>query len=238
MLSLERVVLDMCQEYSLKSTEAEADIQFYFVISYSALNFSENIQLFFAIFPKNSNSNSIFYPSMEYLTTKILYHHPNWKHVASLNSKGRLTVLASLTSLRLHWAMENRAGIGYLPRLPYKRKNTKCKMKSTLKFRFLYQQQWPAKQTVSSILNFFEDNEVVSKGLFCNNSLIYMYIYIYKNYIVGRRWVQYFYHHLKCMEVPYIWCICIINAFTSLFCDTKLLWCYWNHYWSNLWRLY
>ena len=58
-----------------------------------------------------------------------------------------------------------------------KEKNTKCKMKSTLKFSFLYQQQWPAKQTVSSILNFFEDNEVVSKGLFCNNSLIYMYMY-------------------------------------------------------------
>ena len=68
-------------------------IHFYFVISYSTLNFSKNIPILLCSFP---NSNSIFYPSMEYLTTKILYPHPNWKHVASLHSKRWLAVLASL----------------------------------------------------------------------------------------------------------------------------------------------
>ena len=31
---------------------------------------------------------------MEYLTTKILYPHPNWKHVTLLHSKRLLAVLA------------------------------------------------------------------------------------------------------------------------------------------------
>ena len=47
----------------------------------------ENIQFYFAVFQKYSNSNSNFYPSMEYLTIKILFPHPNRKHVASLHYK-------------------------------------------------------------------------------------------------------------------------------------------------------
>ena len=77
----------------LTEVKRQTDIHFYFVISYSALKFSENIHFYFTVFQKNCNSNSIFHPSMEYLTTKILYSHPNWKHVAALHSKRRLVVL-------------------------------------------------------------------------------------------------------------------------------------------------
>ena len=45
---------------------------------YSALKFSEIIQFYLVVFQKYSNSNYILYPSMEYLTTKILKPHPNW----------------------------------------------------------------------------------------------------------------------------------------------------------------
>ena len=55
-----------------------------------------NFIFYFAVFLKNSNFNSIFYPLMEYLTTKILYSHPDWKHVATLHSKRQLGVLTSL----------------------------------------------------------------------------------------------------------------------------------------------
>ena len=50
-----------------------------------------NFIIYFAVFQKYSNS--IFYPLMEYLTAKILYSHPKWKHVASVHSKRRPTVL-------------------------------------------------------------------------------------------------------------------------------------------------
>ena len=52
-----------------------------------------NFVFYFEVFQKYSNSNSISYPLMEYLTTKILYPHHNWKHVVSLYSKRQLTVL-------------------------------------------------------------------------------------------------------------------------------------------------
>ena len=46
------------------------NFQFYFVISYYTLKFSNNIPILLCSFP---NSNSIFHSSMKYLTTKILY---------------------------------------------------------------------------------------------------------------------------------------------------------------------
>ena len=39
-----------------------------------------NFIFYFEVF--QNYSNSTFYPSMEHLTTKILYPHPNRKHVA------------------------------------------------------------------------------------------------------------------------------------------------------------
>ena len=55
-----------------------------------------NLIFYFEVFQNYSNSNSIFYSSMEYLTTKILSPNPHRKHVASLHSKRRLVVLALL----------------------------------------------------------------------------------------------------------------------------------------------
>ena len=59
-----------------------------------------NFIFYFEVFQKYSNStlqfyqfNFIFYPSMKYITTKILYAHPNWEYVASLHSKRRFAVL-------------------------------------------------------------------------------------------------------------------------------------------------
>ena len=49
-----------------------------------ALKFFKNIQFYFKIF--QIYSNFIFYPLMEYLTTEILYYHPNQKHVTPLDS--------------------------------------------------------------------------------------------------------------------------------------------------------
>ena len=72
-------------DYYIVTMEVKGDIQFYFVI----------ITFCFEVFQKYSNSNSIFYPSVQYLAAKILYLHPSWKHVASVHSKGQLTLCAS-----------------------------------------------------------------------------------------------------------------------------------------------
>ena len=61
---------------------------------------------------------------MEYLTTKILYYHPNWKHVALLHSKRQLAVLillfielnlieASTESRLLEWSEGTRFQLGW-----------------------------------------------------------------------------------------------------------------------------
>ena len=96
--------------YESMVQKRKADILFTSNFIYSALKFSEIIQFYLVVFQKYSNSNYILYPSMEYLTTKILKLHPNLKHVASFHSKRQLAVLASL-----HWLMESRIGIGCPP---------------------------------------------------------------------------------------------------------------------------
>ena len=83
----------MVQEHIRRLRKPKAAIHSTLLFLY-ALKFSENVQFYFAVFPKKSNSNSIFYSSMEYLTTKTLYPHPNQKHVALLHSKRQLVVLA------------------------------------------------------------------------------------------------------------------------------------------------
>ena len=82
------------RRWCLYGSRRQTSNSYYFAISYSALKFFKNIQFYFAVSSKNSNPNSIIYPLIEYLITKVRYPYPMWKHVALFYSKRWLLVLA------------------------------------------------------------------------------------------------------------------------------------------------
>ena len=69
--------------FIVKLRKPKAAIHFYIIISCSTSKFYLKIPILLWSFP---NSNSIFCPSMEYLTTKILYPYPNQRRLAVLAS--------------------------------------------------------------------------------------------------------------------------------------------------------